>query len=137
MAGTNSWPSAHQAAKGAAEIRKRQRLAQLVEAEGQVLSIIPGKTPCLRCIMPSAPSCCGGGNDCCRVGVVGAVVPLISAIQAVEAIKILSGYSEKVNPSLVKYNFWENYYQKVDLLKIRPDSPCQCCNEKDFIYLEP
>lgn len=33
--------------------------AGVVEAEGQVMSIIPGKTPCLRCIMPSPPSCCG------------------------------------------------------------------------------
>jgi adenylyltransferase/sulfurtransferase len=111
--------------------------AGVVEAEGQVMSIIPGKTPCLRCVIPSQPSCCAGGNDCCRAGVVGPVVGLISAIQAVEAIKILSGQPQKINTSLVKYNFWENHYQKVDLSGVRSGTPCPCCHEKDFIYLEP
>jgi molybdopterin/thiamine biosynthesis adenylyltransferase len=112
--------------------------AGVVEAEGQVMSIIPGKTPCLRCIIPSAPCCCGDGqNDCCRVGVIGAVVPLISAIQSVEAIKILSGHPKKINPNMVKYNFWDNYYQTVDLSQAKSGTPCPCCSEKDFIYLEP
>ena len=36
--------------------------AGVLGGEGQVLTFLPGQPPCLRCIMPSVPSCCGGDD---------------------------------------------------------------------------
>jgi molybdopterin-synthase adenylyltransferase len=111
--------------------------AGVIGAEGQVMSVVPGKTPCLRCVMHSPPACAGEQNDCRRAGVIGAVVPFISAMQAVEAIKILSGHAEKANPHLMKFDLWNNRHHTIDVSKARPGSACPCCGEREFIYLEP
>jgi molybdopterin-synthase adenylyltransferase len=111
--------------------------AGVIGAEGQVMSVLPGTTPCLRCVMPTAPACSGDQNDCRRFGVIGAAVPLISAMQAIEAIKILSGHSDKANPRLIKFDLWNNRCHMIDVSKNKTDSPCPCCGQRDFIYLEP
>jgi molybdopterin-synthase adenylyltransferase len=111
--------------------------AGVIGAEGQVMSVLPGVTPCLRCVMPTAPACSGDQNDCRRFGVIGAAVPLISAMQAIEAIKILSGRSDKANPRLIKFDLWNNRHHMIDVAKNMTSPPCPCCGQRDFIYLEP
>ena len=61
-----------------------------VGAEGQTMTILPGETPCLRCLMPECPA--PGSTPTCDVaGILGPIVGLIASIEAAEAIKILSG----------------------------------------------
>lgn len=111
-------------------------LAGVTGTQGQVMSIIPGRTVCLQCLIPS-PHVCAGGNECVFSGVVGPVVPFISALQSMEAIKILAGCLDSVNSSIVKFDLWDNCYQKIDLSNYRQSVPCLCCGERDFVYLEP
>lgn len=112
--------------------------AGVMEGEGQVMTLIPGKTPCLRCILPSMPSCCAGdSNACCTFGVLGPVVAAMSSMQALEAIKLLSGYADRVSPYLTKFNLWNNTIQRIPLSKLGPNSACPCCGRKEFEYLEP
>jgi adenylyltransferase/sulfurtransferase len=112
--------------------------AGIVGGWGQVISILPGKTPCLRCIVPTIPSCSEETADqCSRQGVLGAAVPFIAAMQAVEAIKILSGSYNSANPYLMIFDLWHNHFQTVKLSDIKFNKPCQCCDQKEFIYLEP
>ena len=105
--------------------------AGVMEGQGQVAAMIPGKTPCLRCILPSVPS---RGEP---FGVLGPVVAFISALQAVEAVKILSGHANKANPCLMKIDLWNNSIQKIPLSKLWPTQPCPCCGRKEFEFLEP
>ncbi len=63
--------------------------AGVVAAEAQTMTILPGRTPCLRCVFDSPPPPCV--DPVCRTtGVLGPVVSAIASIQAVEAVKILS-----------------------------------------------
>ena len=110
--------------------------AGVMEGQGQVMTLIAGTTPCLRCIFPSVPSC-GDENVCRRFGVLGSVVAAISAIQATEVIKLLSGHSEKANPMLTKIDLWNNTVQRIALSKLWPSTPCRCCRQKEFDCLEP
>lgn len=112
--------------------------AGVAGACGQVMCFLPGKTPCLRCVVPSLPSCSQETADACnRLGVVGAVVPFVSAMQAVEAIKILSGSAHLANPYLTTFDLWRNYFHTFELSKVKSEKNCLCCEQKIFEYLEP
>ena len=58
-------------------------------------TFVPGRGPCLRCIFEEAPPP-GTTPTCDTAGVLGGVVSVIASIQAVEALKILSGHREAV-----------------------------------------
>jgi sulfur-carrier protein adenylyltransferase/sulfurtransferase len=57
--------------------------------EAMVTVFAPGRGPCLRCLFPQAPQ--GWVPNCNEAGVLGPLVGLAGAAQAVEAIKLLSG----------------------------------------------
>ena len=58
---------------------------------GQVMSCVPGETPCLRCVLGDPPQ---NAQTCAEVGVLGAAVGVVGCIQAAEAVKLLTGAGE-------------------------------------------
>jgi len=52
--------------------------------------------PCYRCLYPKAPSPETVSN-CSDVGILGPVVGMIGSLQALEAIKVLTGIGCKIN----------------------------------------
>src|SRR5215213_10973775 len=70
----------------------------LVEAgvlgfDGLVLSIRPGESACYRCAFPTEPSA-GSVASCREAGVLGATAGVVGSIQALEAIKLITGVGE-------------------------------------------
>jgi molybdopterin/thiamine biosynthesis adenylyltransferase len=57
---------------------------------GQVMTIVPGVSACLRCVFPQQPSR-GDAPSCQSAGILGAVVSTIGALQAMEAVKAIVG----------------------------------------------
>ena len=55
--------------------------------EGQVMTVIPHKTACLRCIFEEPPTGC---ETCESHGIIGAAAGMIGCIQALEAIKFVT-----------------------------------------------
>ena len=55
--------------------------------EGQVMTVIPHKTACLRCIFEEPPTGC---ETCESHGIIGAAAGMIGCIQALEAIKFIT-----------------------------------------------
>ena len=109
--------------------------AGVVSAEAQSLTIVPGRTPCLRCIFDAPPPPCADPT-CRSAGVLGPAVAAIAAIQAVEAIKVLSGRVEQISPYLTKMDFWANTIQRIDAARACKDTPCPCCKARRFEFLE-
>ena len=60
---------------------------------GLVLSVRPGESACYRCAFPVAPPA-GSVPSCREAGVLGAMAGVVGSIQALEAIKLLSGVGE-------------------------------------------
>src|SRR5215471_17447050 len=71
-----------------------------IGAHGQTMTILPGETPCLRCVFEAAPSP-GEAGTCETAGVLGPIVNVIASYQAAEALKILSGRRQQINRDLV------------------------------------
>src|SRR6476659_11230651 len=67
-----------------------------VGSHGQVMVILPGQTPCLRCVFEAAPAP-GEAGTCETAGVLGPIVTIVASLQATEAMQILTGHLEQVN----------------------------------------
>ena len=65
--------------------------AGVVGFEGLVLSIRPGESACYRCAFPTPPA---ARRSCREAGVLGAMAGIVGSIQALEALKLLSGVGE-------------------------------------------
>lgn len=103
-------------------------------AEGQTMTILPGETPCLRCLMPEAPPP-GLTPTCDTAGILAPIVNVIASIEALEAMKILSGNRAAVNRSLIVFELWENRIRQVSLDALRSRGDCPACNRGELAWL--
>lgn len=106
-----------------------------VGSHGQTMTIIPGETPCLRCVFEAAPGP-GDVGTCETAGVLGPVVNVIASLQATEAIKLLVGKKEAVNRELTYIDVWENIYRRIKIAPLLGKVDCPCCQRRNFEWLE-
>ncbi len=106
----------------------------VIGAEGQTMTILPGDTACLRCLMPEAPPA-GSTPTCDTAGILGPIVGVIASIQALEAIKILSDNRPAVSRSLTVIDLWDNRIRQIDLSKLRGTVDCPACKQGVFPWL--
>src|SRR5437667_7823123 len=105
-------------------------------AEGQTLTILPGETPCLRCLM-SEPPPPGESPTCDTAGILGSIIGVIASMQACEAIKILSGHREAISRQWTIISLWDNTIRQLDVSSLRnvsslsggssPGGDCPAC----------
>src|SRR5262245_27103719 len=94
-------------------------------AEGQTLTIVPGETPCLRCLMPEPPPP-GTTPTCDSAGILATIIGVIASLEANEALKILSGKLETINRAWTIFDLWDNTVRQIKLADAR-QSDCPCC----------
>jgi adenylyltransferase/sulfurtransferase len=105
-----------------------------VGAEGQSLTILPGETGCLRCLLPECPPP-GSTPTCDTAGVLAPIVGIVASIQAQEAIKILSGNRAAVSRQLAVIDLWQNRFLALDVHDLHEQSDCPCCKQRQFPWL--
>lgn len=100
-----------------------------VGAYGIVMSIVPGKTACLRCVYPDPPS--GAQPTCETAGVLGPITSLIASLQVSEALKLIcgAGPSRKITTADV----WTCEVRQ--LAQPGPSEDCPACGRREFPYL--
>ena len=104
-----------------------------VAAHGAALAVLPGKTPCLRCVLGERPAA-GTGETCDTAGVVAPVVQVVAGIQAAEALKILAGRHDALLGGLVTVDLWTG---ALELAQIEGRAPwCPSCTAGRFDYAE-
>ncbi len=101
---------------------------------GQSMTVVPGQTPCLRCVFESAPGP-GEAATCETAGVIGPAVSVIASIQATEALKILSGQQNAINRELIYIDVWENNYKKIKIAGLTGKADCPCCGQRQLDWL--
>jgi molybdopterin/thiamine biosynthesis adenylyltransferase len=85
--------------------------------EGRVTTLVPGKTPCLECIVPKAPP-----EEVFPA--LGATAGVIGTIQATEAVKVLTGVG---TPLINRLLIYDGEYMEFHELKIAPNPECPVC----------
>lgn len=103
-------------------------------AEGQTMTIVPGKTGCLRCLMPACPPA-GTLPTCETAGILPPVVGVIASLEAMEAMKILSGHLEAISPYLTVVELWEGRIRQIDVRHLRQQVDCPTCDRGEFPWL--
>jgi len=96
-----------------------------IASSGMTMNIIPGETPCFRCIFPSLP----GGQmtaTCDTAGVISPAPFIIGSLQTAEAIKILVG-AEEINRGFIFIDVWKNSFHR---LKVNANQNCPACQGK-------
>ncbi len=106
-----------------------------IGAEGQTMTIIPGKTACLGCLMPELPPP-GTTPTCDTAGILGPVVNVIASFEAMEAIKILSGNLAATNHQLTIFEMWHNRIRQLDTTKLLEAGTCLTCVKHEFRWLD-
>jgi adenylyltransferase/sulfurtransferase len=94
-----------------------------VEASGNVMTIIPGKTPCLRCLWPD-PDLVNGHPTAAEVGVLSAAAMAVASVEVTEAIKILVGREDEILSGLLVMDLWNNRFH-VAPVQARPECICR------------
>jgi len=84
---------------------------------GQATTIIPGTTPCLKCIFPKAPP-----RE--EFPVVGVTAGIIGTIQSNEVIKYLTGTGDLLANRLF---IWDGMQAHADEICIERDPSCEAC----------
>ncbi len=103
-------------------------------AEGQSMAILPGDTACLRCLMTECPPP-GTMPTCDTAGILGPIVGVIASIQALEAIKILSGHRDAVSRHLTVVELWNNSIRQINVSSLREQVDCPACKRREFPWL--
>ncbi len=104
-----------------------------VSSYGTTMTIIPGETPCLRCIFDEMPDA-GSSPTCDTAGVIMPIIATVSATQVSEALKILVGDFDALHGSLMQFDVWANDRQRIKLGEPNPD--CKTCGQRVFEFLD-
>jgi molybdopterin/thiamine biosynthesis adenylyltransferase len=107
----------------------------VIGSEGQTMTIVPGKTPCLRCLIETAPPP-GMTPTCETAGVLGPAVAVIASFEAIEAIKLLSGKYDALNTHLIMVDVWDWTFRQLKVAGLVGKVDCPCCVHKNFEWLE-
>ena len=99
---------------------------------GLTAAILPGETPCLRCLLGPMPPP-GATPTCETAGVLGAAVAVIAALEVTEGLKILLDRRDDLLRSLVMVDVWSGEFERARTQK--GDAPCPVCDEGRYELL--
>ena len=107
--------------------------AAAVASYGLTMTIRPGHTPCLACLLESDHPAQALEETCDTVGVLGPIVNLIACWQVAEALKLLSGQTEALAGRLLSSDVWTGHTQAV---RVARHPQCRACVQRNFAYLQ-
>lgn len=84
---------------------------------GQATTVVPGESPCLRCLFPTSP-------PPEVFPIIGATCGVIGSIEASEAIKLLTGQGKPLTGRLF---LWDGLAGSADSIAIERDPRCPVC----------
>jgi thiazole biosynthesis adenylyltransferase ThiF len=88
--------------------------AGIIRFKGQLTTVVPGEGPCYRCIFKEPPPK-DAVPTCKEAGVIGAMGGVIGSLQAMEAIKYLTGTGELLTGYLLTYDALKMEFHKIKL----------------------
>ena len=103
-----------------------------VGSYGVTSTILPGRTPCLACLLPEAPG--GAQPTCDTAGILNVAASAVASFQVADALKILSGNADAVEPRLLTLDVWQGSPRAVAVGGPAPE--CRVCARREFPLLD-
>ena len=88
--------------------------AGIIRFQGQLMTYVPGEGPCYRCVFKEPPPK-DAVPTCSQAGVIGAMGGVIGSLQAMEAIKYITGAGDLLTGYLLTYDALKMEFRKVKL----------------------
>ncbi len=101
----------------------------ILQFVGQTITILPGQSPCYRCLFPQPPPK-DAIPTCSQAGVIGVLPGVIGSIQATEAIKFLLGKGKLLAGRILMYDALDMKFRDVE---IKRNANCPICGEHPTI----
>ncbi|WZO96982.1 ThiF family adenylyltransferase [Isosphaeraceae bacterium EP7] len=133
--GTDNFETRYLINDAAVKLNKPWIFGGVIGSEGQSMTIRPGITPCLRCLIEDNPPP-GMTPTCETAGVLGPAVAVIASFEAVEAIKILSGAYDALNTELIMVDLWDWNFRRLKVAGLLGKVDCPCCQRRNFEWLD-
>jgi molybdopterin/thiamine biosynthesis adenylyltransferase len=127
--GTDNFPAKFLINDACVLAKKPFSHAGIIRFQGQIMTYVPGEGPCYRCAFPSPPPA-DAVPTCSQAGVIGAVGGVIGSLQAMEAIKSLTGAGQLLAGSILTYNALSMEFRKV---RIKARDDCAVCGKNPSI----
>lgn len=102
-----------------------------VASYGITFPIIPGKTPCLHCLLEHIPTL---HDTCDTIGVISPIVQIIAAFQVTSVLKLITG--TEVLPILQSFDIWKNEKSEINIGKLKFKNCPTCGVHPIFPYLQ-
>jgi len=103
-----------------------------VGSYGLKMAILPPRTACFACVYPEPPS--GVQPTCETAGVLGPTTLTIGAMQAADALRILSGHADEVSGRITTIDVWTGVIRQP--AAPARDPACRACGERNFTWLD-
>lgn len=104
-----------------------------VGATGQIRLFDGTGKPCFRCLVEDVPPP-GAVQTCDTAGVIGGATHAIASLQAIEAIKWLSGNPNTVRTKVFSIDFWNNRQREIAISDAM-SANCPACGDRNFEFL--
>ncbi|MBQ8328229.1 MAG: molybdopterin-synthase adenylyltransferase MoeB [Lachnospiraceae bacterium] len=112
--GTDNFPAKFLINDACVMAKKPFSHAGIIRFKGQLTTVIPGVSPCYRCIFRNPPPE-DAVPTCKQAGVIGAMGGVIGSLQAMEAIKYITGAGELLTGYLLTYDALTMEFRKIKL----------------------
>ncbi|HEY8996954.1 MAG TPA: ThiF family adenylyltransferase [Edaphobacter sp.] len=88
-------------------------------------------TACLACIFPKPPS--GPVETCDTSGILSTAVNFAASIQVTEALKFLTGQTERMRRTMLSFDLWSS--ERSEISAGKPAAGCTVCGRREFTHL--
>lgn len=127
--GTDNFPAKFLTNDAAVLAQKPLIHGGILRFDGQVFTILPGKSACYRCIFREPPPA-GVVPSCQEAGVIGVLAGVIGTIQATEALKLILGIGEPLTDRILTYEAKSTGFREI---RIRRNPKCPVCGDHPTI----
>ena len=128
--GTDNFPVRYLVNDATQMLGKPLVYGSIYQFDGQASVFLPGPdSPCYRCLFPQPPPP-GSVPSCSEAGVFGVLPGIVGSIQAVEAIKLITGAGEPLVGRLLLFDALQMEFTTVNL---RWDPECPVCGKEPTV----
>ncbi|WJQ14659.1 thiazole biosynthesis adenylyltransferase ThiF [Geobacillus stearothermophilus] len=103
-----------------------------VGSYGLSYAFIPGRTPCLYCLLETVPQ---GGLTCDTAGIISPAVQMVVSYQVAEALKVLVEDWAALRGKLVSFDLWTNEYAAIRIDAVKRDDCPTCGHRPSYPFL--